>query len=222
VSLSPLSRLAGPFALIAGALMLVSQLVWLPFDTDDHQATSQNVVFQAGGVAYLIGFCMLMLALVAAYGWQAEKAGTFGLVAFLTAIVGTMLLAGDLWFETYAVPWIADSQAPQILDEDPSALIAAGAVSSYVLFAVGWALFAIASLRARIFPRAICLAIAIGGVIGFSALLSPFGIPLALAIGWLGVWMIKTTRRADRLDLHDAELDSSLAAAGETSEPMPV
>jgi hypothetical protein len=82
MSLSPLSRLAGPFALTAGALMLVSQLVWLPFDTDDHQATSQNVVFQAGGVAYLIGFCMLMLALVAAYGWQAEKAGTFGLAHF--------------------------------------------------------------------------------------------------------------------------------------------
>ena len=193
---SPLSRIAGPLALAAGVLMVVAQLVMLPFDPNDHVATSTDPVFQIGGVVYLVGFCVLMLALVGAYGWGLHKApGRFSLFAFVTAIVGTMLLGGDLWFETFAVPWLAD-EAPAALDTDPTTLLAIGAISSYLLFAVGWALFGVACFRARVFPVAICVAIVIGGIIGFRALLSPTGIPLGLAVAWLGGWMIRTTAPA--------------------------
>ena len=189
---SPLSRLAGPLALAAGALIIVAQLLWLPFDPDDHVATATDPVFQTGNVIYLVGFCVLMLALIAAYGWIADKAGGLGLIGVVVAIVGTMLLGGDLWFETFAISWIADD-APDLLDaDDPSTLLAIGAVSSYLLFAVGWILFGIASFRARVFPSAICVAIVVGGAIGFMALLAPFGIPLGLAVAWLGVWMMRT------------------------------
>jgi hypothetical protein len=82
------------------------------------------------------------------------------------------------------------------LDEDPTTLVAIGAISSYLLFAVGWALFGIASFRARVFPTAICVAIVIGGIIGFRAFLSPTGIPLGLAVGWLGLWMMRATAAA--------------------------
>ena len=149
---SPLTRIAGPLALAAGVLMVVAQLVMLPFDPNDHVATSTDPVFQIGGVVYLAGFCVLMLALVGAYGWGLHKApGRFSLFAFVTAIVGTMLLGGDLWFETFAVPWLAD-EAPTALDTDPTTLLAIGAISSYLLFAVGWALFGVACFRARVFP----------------------------------------------------------------------
>jgi hypothetical protein len=199
-----LTRHAGPLALAAGVLIVVAQLVMLPFDPSDHVRTSTDPVFQIGGVVYLGGFCALMLALIGAYGWGLDKApGRLGVIAFVTAIVGTMLLGGDLWFETFAVPWLAD-EAPAALDTDPTTLLAIGAISSYLCFAVGWLLFGIASFRARVFPTAICVVIAIGGVIGFRALLSPTGIPLGLAVAWLGVWMMRTTR-----------------AAGETSRPGP-
>ena len=67
---------------------------------------------------------------------------------------------------TFATSWIADD-APDLLEaEDPSTLLAIGAISSYLSFAVGWLLFGIASYRARVFPTAICVAIAIGGVLG--------------------------------------------------------
>ena len=200
---SPLSRIAGPMALTAGVLIVVAQLVMLPFDPDDHVATSTDPVFQTGGVIYLIGFIALMLALIGAYGWGLHKAGKLGVIAFVTAIVGTMMLGGDLWFETFAIPWLAN-EAPASLDTDPTTLLAIGAISSYLSFAVGWALFGFANFRARVFPTTICVAIVIGGVIGFQSLLSPFGIPLGLAVVWLGVWMLRTT-----------------TAASETSHPDP-
>ena len=187
-------------------MIIVAQLLWLPFDPNDHVATATDPVFQTGNVIYLVGFCVLMLALVGAYGWGLHKApGRLGVIAFVTAIVGTMLLGGDLWFETFVISWIAND-APDLLNaDDPSTLLAIGAISSYLLFAVGWLLFGIANFRARVFPSAICVAIAIGGVIGFRALLSPTGIPLGLAVAWLGVWMMRTPN-----------------AASETSHPDPL
>lgn len=190
---SPYSRHAGPLALAAGALIVVAQLVMLPFDPKDHVATSQSVVFQVGGVIYLAGFTTLLFALLGAYGWQAHKAGKLGAVAVTTAVIGTMLLGGDLWFETFATPWLADGPNPEVLDSDPSILLGIGAIASYLLFAVGWALFGIASLRAHVFPKAISAAIVVGGVVGFNALLAPYGVPLGIAVASLGMWMMRTS-----------------------------
>jgi hypothetical protein len=186
-----LLAMAGPLALTTGVLITTAQLVMWPFDTDDHVATTQSVVFQLAGVVYFLAFCLLMLTLVLAYAWQASRAGKLGIAAVTVAVIGTMALGGDLWFETFAVPWLAD-EVPAAFDTDPTVMLALGAISSYVLFAVGWALFGLASLRAGLFPKAICLAIVVGGICGFSALLAPFGVPLGLAIIWLGIWMIRT------------------------------
>jgi hypothetical protein len=188
---SPLTRLAGPMSLTAGILIVVAQVLMLPFDPKDHVATSTDPVFQIAGGIYMVGFLALMVALVGAYGWGVHKAGRLGVIAFVTALVGTMMLGGDLWFETFAIPWIAD-EAPAALDTDPTMVLAIGAIASYLSFAIGWALFGIASLRARAFPRAIGAAIVVGGLLGFQALLAPFAIPIALAIASLGVWMIRS------------------------------
>ena len=67
-----------------------------------------------------------------------------------------------------------------------------GAGSSFVLFALGWVMFGLASLRARVFPLAISIAIVVGGLAGFQALATPpLGAILALAMAWLGIWMLK-------------------------------
>ena len=214
---SPLTRLAGPMSLVAGLLIIVAQLMMLPFDPNDHVATSTDPQFQIGGGVYMLGFIALMIALVGAYGWGVHKAGRFGVIAFVSALVGTMLLGGDLWFETFAVPWIAD-QAPAAFDTDPTMVLAIGAIASYLSFAIGWALFGIAAYRARAFPRVICVAIVVGGVIGFKALLAPFAIPIALAILSLGVWMIRSKASAKASSstrtavLPKQQLDTSVAA----------
>ena len=177
------SRLAGPLALSAGVLMVGAQLVMLPFDPKDHVATTTALAFQLGGVAYLLGFVVLMLFLVASHEWLEAGVGRLGVAA-------TMALGGDLWFETFAVPWLAD-EAPNAFDTEPTILLALGALSSYLLFAVGWVLYGIASLRAHV-PVAIATAIIIGGALGYQALLSPWGVPLGLAVGALGLWLIRT------------------------------
>ena len=190
---SSLSRLAGPFALAAGVLMVGAQLVMLPFDPKDHVATSTATQFQIGGVFYLAGFVALMLFVVASHGWHERRSGRLGVVATIAALVGTMMLGGDRWFETFAVPWLGE-QAPGALDADPTTLLALGAIASYLLFAIGWVVYGFANFRARVFPRGISLAIAVGGVLGFMALLAPWGIPLGLAVGAVGIWMIREQR----------------------------
>jgi hypothetical protein len=189
---SSLSRLAGPFALSAGGLFIAAQiLLSATLEPANRLATVNKPLFAVAQVGYFLGFCMLLLALIAAYEWQANRAGTFGVLAFCAAVIGTVFLSGDLWFDTFAGPWIITA-APSVADA-PTGSVVAGALASYALFAIGWVLFGLASLRARVFPWLISVAIMVGGAVGFFALLPPFGIPLGLSMMALGTWMIRGT-----------------------------
>lgn len=57
-----------------------------------------------------------------------------------------------------------------------------GYLSSYVLFALGWVLFGLSSLRARLLPGALSIAIVVGGLVGFKAASPPFGLALGVAL----------------------------------------
>jgi hypothetical protein len=192
---SLITRLAGPAAIAAGTLMVSAQLVLSTFDMSQHVAVSTDPLFQVTQVFYLLGFMALMVFLFATSRWLEEKGGKFGVFATLAALVGTMALGGDLWFETFAVPWIAD-EVPGAFDTDPTVVLALGAISSYLLMAIGWALFGIASYRARVFPRTLSVALVIGGLLAFNALLAPFGIALGLAVGAVGIWVVRSSSRA--------------------------
>src|SRR5512132_3192508 len=191
----PFVRHAGWLCIAAGVLFLVAQTVMWTFDQQLNLETSQDPVFTVAKIVLLAGLIVLMFALIGVYGLQAQSAGRLGVAAFGLAIVGTMMLAGDLWFESFAVPWLAAGPGAQGLTSEPSVTMALGALSSYALFAAGWTLFGIASVRARVFPLAISIAIIIGGVAGYQALLAPWGIPLGLAVVSLGIWIVTTTGR---------------------------
>jgi hypothetical protein len=188
---APLMRHAGWLSITAGVLFLIAQTVMLAFDQRLNLEASQNPVFIAAKIIYLAGFIMLMFALIAIYGLESQRAGQLGVAAFAVAVVGTMMLAGDLWFESFAVPWLAAGPGAQGLTSQPSLVMALGAISSYALFAAGWTLFGIASARTRVFPLVISIALIIGGIAGYRALLAPFGIPLGLALTALGIWIVK-------------------------------
>ena len=199
---SALARLAGPLALAAGSLFTVTELVaytryaLVDLNASDGRAILlTDPIYAATTVVLFIAFCLLLLALIAVDRWQEHRAGTLGVIGLSAAVIGTLFLAGDSWFEAFVAHWLAEV-APQILDK-PSGLLPIGGFSSYVLFSIGWALFGLTSLRARVFPAAICLAIVVGGLVGFMALLPPYGAPLGLAMAWLGVWMLRTTAASE-------------------------
>jgi hypothetical protein len=176
----------------------------LPFDQKDHVATTTAVPFQLGGVAYFVGFVLLMLFLVASHEWLETDARRLGVAATTAAVVGTMALGGDLWFETFAVPWLAD-EAPNAFDTSPTVLFGLGALASYFLFALGWVLYGVAVLRTTA-PVATAGAIIVGGLLGYQALLSPWAVPLGLAVCALGVWLIRTKAASTERSPEDTAL----------------
>lgn len=191
-SRSTLARLAGPFALAAGALFTANQFVTLATaDPGDVYGYVTSTVYLANGIGLFVAFSLMLLALVGAYERQAHRAGNFGVVAFGAAIVGTFAYGANVgWFEVFATPWMADV-APGVVGTKGSGTLAAGGLASYALFSLGWLLFGIAGLRAGVFPRPIMVAIAIGGLLAFNAS-PPFGVLLGLAIAALGVWMLRS------------------------------
>jgi hypothetical protein len=192
VAQSPLARAAGPLMLMAGVLIVVPQLaLFLIVDRSQMLATIGNPLYGPSAVAYFAGFCGLLVALVAVSQREARGVGTFGAIGVVAALVGTMFLAGDQWYEAFAAPWFI-AVAPQVLTEKASGLFEGGALASYGLFSVGWVLFGLAHLRARVIPRTISGAIIVSGIVGFLALLPPFGVPLGLTMAWLGVWLVRT------------------------------
>jgi len=198
ISESPLSRHAGPIVLAVGAYLAVAHLVLFVvfMSHSDPAAMLADPIFRVLNLAYAAAFSGLAIAACAAYDKQARAAGMFGLVAFCAAMIGTVNLGANMWFEGFASPWLAEV-VPQVLTAEKTTIWQVGYLSSYILFSIGWLLFGLASLRAGVFPRLISLAIVAGGIIGFLAAKPPYGVALGLALLSLGIWMVRTRSAAE-------------------------
>jgi hypothetical protein len=75
-------------------------------------------------------------------------------------------------------------------EEQPCPILLTGALLSYVLFALGWVLYGLALLRARAVPVAVGLALIVGGVRGYNSGMTPYGVPIGLAVAALGGWLV--------------------------------
>jgi hypothetical protein len=112
--------------------------------------------------------------------------GSLGLAGFLVAFVGTTLFTGALWFELFITPPLA-VESTELAEAE---LGLAGFVLSFLLLLVGWILFGVATLRARVYPRWSAWLL-IGGVV-----VALFPIPLAglvfsAALIWLGYELLR-------------------------------
>jgi hypothetical protein len=194
MSTSPLSRVAGPIAIVAGVLVVLTRIPTILFlVTGDQDLTSfvLGPTHAVNGVASIVAFGLLVLALVAIYEREAREAGWLGLIGFAAALLGTIFMTGDWWYEAFAVPRIAE-MAPELIPTFVGGRLIVGGIASFVLLGVGWVLFAAASLRARVFPTAISATMLVGGLlsgipIGVAYLTG--NVILGVAIAWLGVWL---------------------------------
>ena len=62
-----------------------------------------------------------------------------------------------------------------------------GGLAGFVLFALGWVLFGVASFRARVFPRWATIVLIVGGALGYQAGFPPFLLVLGLGVGLMGL-----------------------------------
>jgi hypothetical protein len=196
MSHTPLARIAGPIAIVAGALVIATRLVLMltiPTDLASLQAVVLTPLYAINTVASIVAFGFLALALVAIYEREARTAGWLGVIGTGAALIGTVFMAGDWWYEAFAVPWLADV-APVVFDTGAGGRLLVGGVASFALFAFGWALFGAASIRARVFPRVLSVAILIGGILAGIPITGAYlygSLIFGLAIASLGVWLLK-------------------------------
>jgi hypothetical protein len=189
MSSSNLIRWSGLAALAGGVLFIIldvlESLLFGNLPYAEAATTSSWIIVQG---AYIVAAVLIGLGLVGLYAHQAEEAGTLGLIAFVMTFTGGMMAAGSSWSEAFFGAWLAGA-APELLEADPSGALAAGVILSYVLFALGWLLFGLASLRAGVLPRVAAALLMIGAIMFpvLGALTLPFaGVVYGVAVAWMG------------------------------------
>lgn len=161
---SSLIRSGALCAIVAAVLGILGDL---------HHVTSDRVeeslLFKAHGVLLMTALVLAVVGLFGVTLFHADRWHALGKAAFWIALFGTILIAGDIYYETIVTPHIADV-APRFLDADLEGWHLLGVVVSFALFGGGWLLVGIAVARARLLTRAGAIILSIGGLIGFTPL----------------------------------------------------
>jgi hypothetical protein len=168
-------------AIAAPVVALFSFVVGAPLYADDLSeaaATGRFVVASAGALVVLL---LLAAALVTFYIRFAERLSTLGQTGFVVALAGTVLAAGGAWDSLFTLPYLAD-EAPAVLDVETSGSLLVGFVISYVVLVVGWAMFAAATLRARVAPRGAAITLLVSSIVAIMPAPTPLRL-LPLAVG---------------------------------------
>ena len=184
MSSSNLIRWSGLAAVMASVLLLIPDIIDLyqPGEFSE-RVTTGTYAFES--LLRMITLVLLLpLGLVGLYARQSETAGPLGLLGFLVAFAGTVLVAGFVWTDTFIAPELATS-APQFLETGPPP----GRSLSFLVFGIGWVLFGVASLLARVYPPRAAILLIVGTVLATLAIfLVPFaGLVFNAAVAWLGL-----------------------------------
>jgi hypothetical protein len=187
MSSSNLIRWSGLAAVMASVLLLIPDIIDA-YRTDELSRTFLTTGTHAFESLLRMSALVLLLplGLVGLYARQSEAAGPLGLLSFLVAFAGTVLVAGFGWTDTFIAPELATS-APQFLEGGPPP----GRLLSFLVFGIGWLLFGVASLLARIYPSPAATLLIIGAVLStvLSITFIPVplgGLPFQVAVAWLG------------------------------------
>ena len=142
---------------------------------------------------------MLLFALVALYSLQSRSAGVLGFVGFLAAFIGTAFALATAWSETFVLAVLAEER-PELVDEPPGR-VAAGLWISLPLFLVGWLLFTVSAVRARVLPRRPTIAVLVALALFIPAFALPgLGAAFGAAIAWLGYATYRDLRLPSPVD----------------------
>jgi hypothetical protein len=206
MSTKDLSRWSGIACILAGLLIALATLVHPSRETPEIILEQELRLVAAHWLTtFFCGF--LLLGLPGLYAAQSERAGRLGLVSFLMLFFGTLFFAVHN-NSGFIAPVLA-AQAPAMLDAIntyPPVAALNGLLA--VGFFLGFILFGIATLRARVLPRQTGILMAIGApLLLVGAVLGQFvsealfivailgALALGLGLAWAGysLWSHKET-----------------------------
>jgi hypothetical protein len=177
----------GSAAMVGGVLILISAIIGslaLGAESISEQASTGAYAFVT--LLYLLAVVLVLGGLVGLYARQSEEAGLLGVVGFLVAFLGTALMVGASWSQAFFTPGLAETGSGTIfLGQGLSGWIDLGYTLTYLLASLGWLVFGVATLLARVYPRPAAVLVIIGALISFIPL-SYTEVVLAAAIAWLG------------------------------------
>lgn len=131
---------------------------------------------------------LLIYAFTGLYAYQAQKAGLLGFAGYVLTIASLVLNAcfrfadtfiGSILLGTYTEAIMAILQGPYSTVQS----------ITFALFLIGYVLFGIGTLRARMLPRWAAWMLILGAVMSFALVMLPvnFGAILAgIALAWMG------------------------------------
>jgi hypothetical protein len=172
-------RLGGFAAILAGVLLVVSDLLRLYIVNLAGTAVLDSIFFVEGWVSVLLAV-VVQLGLVGLYAPYARAAGILGLVGLILASVGIELTMGSSFAFPFDRPTVWPWETEEYWEEPLAAILVLG-----LSFVLGCVLLGIAMLRARVYPRAAVALFIVGALI----LLTPLALSdviFAVALVWLG------------------------------------
>jgi len=197
MSYTTLERLGGLAALAGGVLIVITGLVGLiALDYEDFDETALTGAYAVTSLLYLLAVILVLGGLVGLYARQLEAAGSLGVFGFLLAFFGMALLVGAVWFQAIAAPTLALA-VPGFFEDDPAGWLGWGMGLAYVLAALGWLVFGLATLRAHVYPRWAAILLIVGAVL-LGLPVPGLEIVFAVAIAWLGFVLFTGRAAAQR------------------------
>jgi len=141
MTLSNTIRWLGMLAVIGGICRLLMTPLELMWGTDN---TTALII---GGIT---GSVFIIIGTAGIYLFQAEKAGVLGFIGFLMTILGNILVCTMVMIALFVNTALQD---PQILEQDLPGPIVPIRIIMMITMNLGYILFGIATIRAKMLPR---------------------------------------------------------------------
>ena len=207
MSPSSLLRLSGLALVLAAALFAIADMLAFAIFVDhgeeyDLKQIAQTSTFFLQSLLTLFAGALLLGGMVGFYVRQSEAAGKLGVIGFVVAFFGTVIVEGDFYTNTFVTPMVAQ-EAPSFLDNPLSGFLQVWLPFDFTLLAFSWLILAVATVRAHVYSRAaswFLLARTLLALVPFPLV----NIPLDAALVWLGSVLLRvpaadaTRRRRSR------------------------
>jgi hypothetical protein len=198
-----LYRLSGAAMLLGSVLVGIANLIPTA-DSSDLAIRVTSATWLPTQVAGVSGALLMLLGLPGVYARQAARAGVLGLVSFVLAFISVALdLIGVFPMNAFLLPALATGPATQPLLAQPPSALGLYLFGLFLLLALAFTVFGVATIRAGVFPRPAGVLVVVGiiaDLVGGFALHSPVSFGAALAsvgFGWLGYVLLTRSATAE-------------------------